>query len=86
MGRNWKYFEDCTSRMDRLHMRPADRDGIYLDMAACFLARIADRDGIYLGMVACFLARIADSLEKEENECEEDRQRPETDISNSCTS
>lgn len=68
MGRNWKYFEDCTSRMDRLHMSPADRDGIYL------------------GMVACFLARIADSLEKEEKECEEDRQRPETDISNSCTS
>lgn len=68
MGRNWKEFEDCTSRMDRLHMRPADRDGIYL------------------GMVACFLARIADSLEKEEKECEEGRQRPETDISNSCTS
>lgn len=39
----------------------------------------------YLGMIARSLAEIVD-LMKEEKECEEGRQRPETDISNSCTS
>lgn len=39
----------------------------------------------YLGMIARSLAEIVD-LMKEEKTCEEGRQRPETDISNSCTS
>lgn len=39
----------------------------------------------YLGMIARSLAEIVDMM-KEEKTCEEGRQRPETDISNSCTS
>lgn len=48
-----------------------------------------EQNTIYLGAISLYLAQIADSLNEiagKEKECEEDRQRPETDISNSCTS
>ncbi|HPM74344.1 MAG TPA: hypothetical protein PLA71_01315 [Saccharofermentans sp.] len=46
-------------------------------------------NSVYFGAISLYLASIADSLDKiagKEKTCEEGRQRPETDISNSCTS
>lgn len=46
-------------------------------------------NSVYLGAMSLYLASIADSLDeiaRKEKTCEEGRQRPETDISNSCTS
>lgn len=48
-----------------------------------------EQNTVYLGAISLYLASIADSLNKiagKEKTCEEGRQRPETDISNSCTS
>lgn len=62
------------------------------DMVKQMKRHIQSRDelnSVYLGAISLYLASIADSLDKiagKEKECEEGRQRPETDISNSCTS